>query len=193
MKGIVSCLADNPSGDGVLAAGTFTRQIGLYAAHGSGDMIATFSVEGTEAERVIGGKGITQVVWSGCGRYLYVVERKSDGVFVYDIRVAGRLVGWLEGRTAVTNQRLKVDVVPGGEHGMEELWAGGTDGMVRVWTDPAGAVGGKKPAWERKVHDGMFWSCSGGMRLTLTRPGFECDCPPYGERGCNLLRPEAVP
>ncbi|KAL1960417.1 hypothetical protein VTO42DRAFT_7716 [Malbranchea cinnamomea] len=153
MKGIVSTMADNPAGDGILAAGTFTRHVGLYAAHGSGDTIATFSVAGTEADRHIGGTGITQVLWSPCGRYLFVVERKSDGILLYDIRVTGQLVGWLEGRKAMTNQRMNVDVFSGRNGGPIELWAGGTDGIVRVWTNPSESVSEKKPVWEKHIHD----------------------------------------
>jgi len=154
VKGIISAMGISPSGDGILAAGTFTRQIGLYGSNGSGDSIATFGVAGTEADRHIGGKGITQVLWSSCGRYLYVVERKSDGILVYDIRVTGRLVNWLEGRKARTNQRLKTDIVGGSGDGPPEIWAGGTDGVVRVWTDPSEGNGGKLPTWELKIHNG---------------------------------------
>ncbi|EDN08455.1 conserved hypothetical protein [Histoplasma mississippiense (nom. inval.)] len=158
MKGIVSTMSISPSGDGVLAAGTFTRYIGLYASNGSGDTIATFSVEGTVADSRIGGKGITQVLWSPCGRYLFVIERKSSGILVYDIRVTGQLVGWLEGRGGMTNQRLKADIVPGDERNATEVWAGGTDG---------------RPQWEKRVHDdpvtsavfhpmgGVLATCSG--------------------------------
>ena len=111
MKGIVSALAMNPAQDGILAAGTFTRNIALYAARGSGELIGTFSIAKTEAESHIGGTGITQLLWSPCGRYLYVVERKSRGMLVYDIRVTGQLLGWLEGREAMSNQRMKTDVI----------------------------------------------------------------------------------
>ncbi|KAK2731421.1 hypothetical protein FQN55_004700 [Onygenales sp. PD_40] len=153
MKGIVSTMAISPAGDGILAAGTFTRHIGLYGSNGSGDTIATFSIEGTGADPHIGGQGITQVLWSSCGRYLFVLERKSKGILVYDIRVTGQLVGWLEGREGMTNQRLKADYVAGNERNSAEIWAGGTDGIVKVWTNPTGVAGdGKQPSWERKVH-----------------------------------------
>ncbi|KAL2222268.1 WD40-repeat-containing domain protein [Thermoascus aurantiacus ATCC 26904] len=153
MKGIVSAMAINPSGDGVLAAGTFTRCIALYGSNGSGELIGTFTVAKTEADRHIGGKGVTQLLWSPCGRYLYIVERKSHGVLIYDIRVTGQLLGWLQGRKAFTNQRLKVDVIPIGEDNSHEIWAGGTDGVVRVWKNPVYSVGAKDPDWEWKVHD----------------------------------------
>ncbi|PGH03495.1 hypothetical protein GX51_04070 [Blastomyces parvus] len=174
MKGIVSTMAINPSGDGILAAGTFTRHIGLYASNGCGDTIATFSVEGTAADSRIGGKGITQVVWSPCGRYLFVIERKSSGILVYDIRVTGQLVGWLDGRGGMTNQRLKADIVPFGERNGTEIWAGGADGVLKMWSDPANVTEeGRQPEWEKKVHDdpvtsavfhpmgGVLATCSG--------------------------------
>lgn len=154
MKGIVSALALNPSGDGILAAGTFTRHIGLYSSNGSGELLGTFSVANTNANRDIGGRGITQLVWSPCGRYLYVVERKSDGVLVYDVRVTGQLLGHLRGRKAHTNQRMKIDVISSGSDGSHEIWAGGTDGFMRVWRSPEHCAGGKGPDWEFKIHDG---------------------------------------
>jgi hypothetical protein len=156
MKGIVSALAMNPTEDGILAAGTFTRNIALYGSRGSGELIGTFSIAKSEADRHIGGKGITQLLWSPCGRYLYVAERKSQGMLVYDVRVTGQLLGWLQGRRAVSNQRLKADIIATGENGSHEIWAGGTDGITRVWKDPFATVGQKETDWEWKVHDGKF-------------------------------------
>ncbi|KAI9723956.1 MAG: hypothetical protein M1812_000674 [Candelaria pacifica] len=151
MKGIVSCL--NISRTGLLAAGTFTRNVGLYDSQGSGGCVAVFSVadSNNNEEGGIGGAGITQVLWSPCGTYLYVVERKSDGVLVYDIRVAGRRLGCLKGRKADTNQRLGVDVVDAGTG--DEIWAGGTDGVVRVWKHVAQTEGSQEAVREWKAHD----------------------------------------
>ncbi|KAJ5539593.1 hypothetical protein N7513_007925, partial [Penicillium frequentans] len=153
MKGIVSALAVSPTGDGILAAGTFTRQVGLYNSNGSGELLGTFSIAKTEANRVIGGKGITQLVWSPCGRYLYIAERKSDGVLVYDVRVTGQMLGYLRGRKAMTNQRMSIDVIAAGVDGAHEVWAGGMDGFMRGWKNPIYAAGGQDPEWEMKVHD----------------------------------------
>jgi WD40 repeat protein len=154
MKGIVSALAMNPGGDGILAAGTFTRNIALYGSRGSGDLIGTFSIAKSEADRYIGGTGITQLLWSPCGRYLYVVERKCQGMLVYDIRVTGQLLGWLQGREAVSNQRMKADIIAVGESESHEIWAGGTDGLMRIWKNPFETVGAQEPELEFKVHDG---------------------------------------
>lgn len=153
MKGIVSAMAINPAGDGILAAGTFTRQIGLYGSNGSGEMLGTFSIAKTEADRDIGGRGVTQFLWSPCGRYLYIAERKSDGVLVYDIRVTGQLLGWLRGRKALTNQRMKVDLTSSTEDDSHEIWAGGADGFMRVWRNPMYSTGPQDPSWEWQVHD----------------------------------------
>lgn len=154
MKGIISAMSLQPNGDGILAAGTFTRNVGLYGANGAGELLGTFNVAKTEAARHIGGRGVTQLLWSPCGRYLYIAERKSDGALVYDIRVTGQLLGWLQGRKASTNQRMRIDMVPSGDGDSHEIWAGGTDGVMRVWRDPAYTVGAKDPDWEWKVHDG---------------------------------------
>ncbi|KAA8650953.1 uncharacterized protein ATNIH1004_003644 [Aspergillus tanneri] len=147
-------MAVSPDGDGVLAAGTFSRHVGLYDSNGTGQSLGTFSIARTEADRYIGGRGVTQLVWSPCGRYLYIAERKSDGVLIYDIRVTGQLLGWLEGRNAITNQRMKIDIVPTRQGESHEIWAGGTDGYMRLWRDPVSSAGPRKPAWEWKVHDG---------------------------------------
>ncbi|EFQ96967.1 WD repeat-containing protein 79 [Nannizzia gypsea CBS 118893] len=155
MKGIISAMSIDAGGSRILAAGTFTRQVGLYGDNGAGDTIATFSIADTVADKVIGGNGVTQVLWSPCGRYLYVLERKSDGALVYDIRVTGRLVGWLKGRGAATNQRLDAGLIRINES--SELWAGGIDGVVRMWKHPCHAgLAGLRPTWEEKLHHGKF-------------------------------------
>ncbi|KAL4803874.1 WD40-repeat-containing domain protein [Aspergillus unguis] len=153
MKGIVSALALSPTDDGILAAGTFSRNVGLYDSNGSGQSLGTFNVARTEADRHIGGSGITQLIWSPCGRYLYITERKSDGILIYDIRVTGQLLGWLQGRTARTNQRMKIDLVSTGEDGTHEIWAGGADGTMRLWQNPTEKVGAQEPTWQWKIGD----------------------------------------
>lgn len=159
MRGIVSALSVQQSGageeGGILAAGTWTRWVGLYDTAGMGGMVATWSIaEAADLHAKIGGTGVTQNLWSSCGRYLYVVERKSRGVLVFDVRVTGQLVTWLEGREADTNQRLGVDIFE--SEGGVEIWAGGTDGVVKVWEGVGQTEGGMERSWEWKAHDGTF-------------------------------------
>ncbi|KAH8809051.1 hypothetical protein F5884DRAFT_822159 [Xylogone sp. PMI_703] len=150
IRGIVSALSMQPdtlgNGDSILAAGTWTRCIGLYDAGGLGGTVSTFSIaDAADNIAGIGGSGITQIVWSPCGRYLIVVERKSMGALCYDVRVTGKLLSWIEERNADTNQRLGLDVFEG-PHGME-VWAGGTDGRVNIWYDLLQTEGAITPSW----------------------------------------------
>lgn len=152
MRGIVSALSVQGA-EGMLAAGTWTRWVGLYDMEGVGGTVATWSIaEAADRHAAIGGTGVTQTLWSACGRYLYVVERKSNGVLVYDVRVTGKLVAWLEGRHAYTNQRLGVDMYEG--KGGTEIWAGGTDGTVRVWEGVGKSEGALERTWEWNAHAG---------------------------------------
>lgn len=151
IKGIVSALG--MSADGVLAAGTFTRSVGLYDDHGNGGTVAVFPLQSNSdrksGEEGVGqGTGITQLLWSECSRYLCVVERGSDGIGVWDIRGAGRRLAWLKGRNARTPQRLGAEVVG------HEVWAGGTDGCVRVWEGLGTGEGIVDPIWQFRAHDG---------------------------------------
>jgi WD40 repeat protein len=156
VKGLVSAL--NINNEGMLAFGTYNRHVGLYSNEGRGESVAVFTVA-HDKDRLaakeldeVAGYGVTQVAWSPCSRYLYVAERKSDVVQIYDIRVSGRLLGWLRGRNAQTHQRLGVQVVPC-EDG-HEVWAGGVDGVARVWRNPHESAGAGEPSFEWKAHDG---------------------------------------
>lgn len=180
MKGIVSALAIEPgtssSHGGLLAAGTFTRQVALYDSMGRGETVGVFWVKGNEADKHIRGGGVTQLLWSLCGRYLYVAERKSKGVMLYDIRNTGHILSWLVGRKAMTNQRLNLDLrsVPtdpstaifppvtastSSEAGLHEMLAGGTDGCVRIWQNPHFSQGPVHPT-------GVAWTAHSGTSTT---------------------------
>lgn len=185
MRGTVSALAVQPGDDpasgggggggygtGLVAAGTWTRRVGLYDLFRAGACVATWSVAdaaagdggegmnpGAAAQggggrgRGVGGGGILQAVWSPCGRYLVLNERKSSGLLVYDVRVTGRLLGWLAGRDADTQQRLSCDMYPGAEGaGGFEVWAGSKAGTVKVWEGVGNAEGYVEPSWDWEAH-----------------------------------------
>ncbi|KAI1383424.1 uncharacterized protein F4822DRAFT_77409 [Hypoxylon trugodes] len=155
MRGDVSALSAQPpdaSYASLLAAGTWTCWVGLYdfAQAGSSCAVATWSVARAagEEEAAIGGDGVMQTIWSPCGRYLLVGERKSRGVLVYDVRVTGKLLGWLAGREARGNQRIGCDVFPSSDdEGGFEVWSGTTDGVVKVWEGVGSREGTHNSAW----------------------------------------------
>ncbi|KAI4214900.1 MAG: hypothetical protein LQ351_002613 [Letrouitia transgressa] len=166
-RGIVSAMGI--SGDGLLAVGTFGRWVGLYDGNGEGGPVAAFPVASTTdvycsaaaggnasgfvnpryedgaAEK--GGTGVTQVLWSGDGTYLVVAERMSDGCSVWDLRYSGKRLAWLAGRKAMTSQRLSVDIWG------NEVWAGGTDGMVRCWNRLGEREGRVESDWGFRAHE----------------------------------------
>lgn len=171
MRGTVAALAAQPvaaaaegwwDAAGLVAAGTWTRSLGLYdLMRAGGECVATWSVAGAAREGGIGGKGVVQVVWSPCGRYLVVNERGATGLLVYDVRGMRRLLACLEGRNGTTNQRLSCDVYRGTEGtGGFEVWAGAKDGGVVVWEGVGNQEGGVAPSWDWKAHDAAVGSAA---------------------------------
>lgn len=158
MSGIISAMAIEPS-SAILAAGTLSRQVCLIGSNGQGERLGVFSVYGNKADSDIGGRGVTQLSWSPCGNYLYISERRSDGIMVYDIRSTGQLLSWATGRKADTNQRLGFDLFNSADGAGCELWAGGTDGKVRVWTNLHTQAGSQASARELDIHQGKHFSC----------------------------------
>ncbi|KAI9888981.1 MAG: hypothetical protein M1814_006098 [Vezdaea aestivalis] len=137
----------------LVAAGTLTRQIGLYdfkAESLRANTAFALPKAGSEVGGVkVAGRGVSSLAWAGDGdRYLVVAERESDTLFLYDVRVSGKLLNVVTGRRAMGNQRLTVEVRGG------RVWAGGRDGMVRVWEKPweKGEIeGGISTDWTFKV------------------------------------------
>lgn len=189
MRGTVAALGIQP-GEGVaglIAAGTWTRWVGLYDLLRAGECVATWGVkgaaagdggEGMDGGQGVGGAGILQTVWSPCGRYLVVNERKASGLLVYDVRVTGRVLGWLAGREGDTHQRLSCDVYPGADGvGGFEVWSGTTEGTVKVWEGVGNQKGYAEKSWDWKGHEAAVGSaamhscgsvvatCSGAWKL----------------------------
>ncbi|KAI4660403.1 uncharacterized protein J4E78_005106 [Alternaria triticimaculans] len=152
-KGQISALSLSPpshtSHDGILAAGSRTRYIGIYDPVG-GTEVTHFSLPGTingikfrnENLQSVMGDGVTSLKWSPCGKYLYVAERSSDVLLIYDVRNFSLTLGYCAGRQALTRQKLGFDVWNAGQSPYDvegishEVWAGGMDGKMRVWRDP---------------------------------------------------------
>ncbi|KAF1828639.1 hypothetical protein BDW02DRAFT_574706 [Decorospora gaudefroyi] len=152
-KGWVSALSLSPPSstahDGLLAVGTWSRYVGIYDP-ASGRDVTQFALPGTVNGRTfrnrnfkdILGNGVSSLKWSPCGKYLYIAERNSDVLLLYDVRKFSLGLAHCVGRNALTNQKLGFDVCNTGDSPYDieglshEVWAGGTDGCIRVWRDP---------------------------------------------------------
>lgn len=182
MKGNVSALAISPpdaNGASVVAAGTWTRWMGLYDLHRSDGAVANWKISDSDlpgSADMYGGQGIIQVIWSPCGRYLVINERRSNGLLVYDIRGSGKLLSVLTGRKAHSQQKLNCDVFQGntsGDGGFE-VWAGSQDGSITFWDQVGLTAAETQPSWNFHPHDSpvsatilhssgsVFATCSGG-------------------------------
>jgi hypothetical protein len=213
-KGWISALTLSPpttfAGGGMVAAGARTRHVGIYDAT-SGAEITTFSLPGTvDGKKLVNanmqhiiGDGVSSLKYSPCGKYLYVAERQSDVLLIYDVRNFSLSLGYCAGRAALTKQKLGFDVWNAGaspydiEGTSHEIWAGGTDGVVRVWRDPyvkEGAVepdefvqigSGDAPVVGTMVHP------SGGLAVAacgVVGVGDERDTKGMGRGGANMPR-----
>ena len=170
MRGIVSALGGQPmnreTGASLVAAGTWTRWVGLYDFAQAGNCVATWSITAAVEETGngketggIGGDGITKTIWSPCGRYLIICERKSRGALIYDVRVTGKLLGYLTGRNALGNQRISCDVFPGvDENAGFEVWSGTSSGDVKVWEGVGNTEGPYAPTWAWDAHQSTVGS-----------------------------------
>jgi hypothetical protein len=161
-KGYISALSLSPpsptSHSGLLAAGAWSRHIGIYDPVGGGE-VTHFALPGTlhgkkhQSDALAGvmGDGVSYLKWSPCGRYLYVAERNADVLLIYDVRNFALCLAYCAGRKAQTKQKLGFDVWNAGpspydiEGISHEVWAGGMDGMVRVWRDPYRLEGAVMP------------------------------------------------
>ncbi|KAH9819500.1 WD40-repeat-containing domain protein [Melampsora americana] len=121
-KGIISTLAADPTHTGLLAAGSFSGQIGIYdtlASELSPQMIF-HSAEHT---------GITQVKFHLLNeRVLFTASRRSNSIECWDLRYAAACFHTFH-RPGHTNQRLSFDI----DYSGFNLATGAQDGKIRVY------------------------------------------------------------
>ncbi|RMZ68895.1 WD repeat-containing [Pyrenophora seminiperda CCB06] len=220
-KGHISALSLSPptisSTDGLIAAGSWTRYVGIYDSV-SGAEVTHFPLPGTNSPSLssekmphnetlshIMGSGVSSLKWSPCGRYLYVAERSSDALLIYDVRNFSYSLAHCTGRKAVTTQKLGFDIWNAGqspydiEGASHEVWAGGTDGRIRVWRDPYVKEGAVEPDEVIQIHEeegeipvvGTLVHASGSLAVAargIIEVGDEIKT--QGERKGSALRPE---
>ncbi|KAH7650723.1 Guanine nucleotide-binding protein [Dioscorea alata] len=118
-SGIVSSIAVSPSHSGMLALGSYNQSTALYAED---NMELLYVLHGQSG-------GITQVLFSKDGNYLYTGGRKDSYILCWDVRNTVDIVYKLYRSTENTNQRVSFDIEPCGRH----LGAGGEDGLVHIY------------------------------------------------------------
>ena len=170
VRGIISALAMNA--EGVLAAGTFSGRIALLDPYNSSTVVATLPLPADA------GNGVTSLHFHpepSRSNYLLAASRLSNAMHVFDVRQSTAPLAVLVGREAVTQQRLGVDVTENGE-----VWAGGADGVVRVWEGMGMKQGELETRCTWKGHDDTV----GGLGLHPGGAGVVASCAgsrQYGE------------
>ncbi|KAM3311117.1 hypothetical protein ACQJBY_031661 [Aegilops geniculata] len=116
--GIVSSISFSPQ-NGMLAVGSYSQTTAVYA---EGNMEPLYVLHGQLG-------GVTQVLFSKDGNYLYTGGRKDPYILCWDIRNTVDIVYKLYRSCDTTNQRVQFDIEPCGKH----LATGGQDGMVHIY------------------------------------------------------------
>lgn len=213
MKGTVSALGVSPpdvNGHPLVAAGTWTRWMGLYDLHRSDGAVANWRISESDlpgSPDSYAGQGVVQVLWSPCGRYLIINERHADGLLVYDIRGSGRLLSVLAGRKNLSQQRLNCDVFPSSQYGNGgfEVWAGSQDGSVIVWDQVGLTAAEMQPSWSWNPHNSpvcasilhksgsVVATCSGGWEHSDVNDEYDAvDAYAAQGRSCKILEESSL-
>ncbi|CAO3670891.1 unnamed protein product [Umbelopsis ramanniana] len=146
-KGIISSLAFSPDYSGLLAAGTYNRNIGLYDA-ANGQLCSVFG--GLDG-------GVTQVKFSPSGTYLFSANRQDNKITCWDIRNTGDALCHYT-RPGYTNQRISFDIDSTGQ----VLASGDSDGNIRLFDISVMKDGGDviEPTKLVRGHDDLVSSVS---------------------------------
>lgn len=116
--GIISSISFSPH-NGMLAVGSYSQTTAVYA---ESNMEPLYVLHGQLG-------GVTQVLFSKDGNYLYTGGRKDPYILCWDIRNTVDIVYKLYRSSDTTNQRIHFDIEPCGRH----LATGGQDGMVHIY------------------------------------------------------------
>ena len=174
LRGIISAMAMNA--EGVLAVGTFAGDVAFLDPTSPSPLIAALP-RPKDAER-----GITSLHFHPSpfhSNYLLAAARMSTTMHLFDIRNPALPLSILSGRRAMTQQRLDVDVTENGE-----AWAGGNDGVVKIWEGLGMREGELQPTWEWKAHEDVV----GGMGVYPGGAGVVATC--SGSRGDEVFSPK---
>ncbi|KAG7240080.1 hypothetical protein INR49_027934 [Caranx melampygus] len=149
-SGIISCFGFSPC-QSVYACGSYSRCAGLYSCQ-DGTLLALLPT------RHHG--GLTHLLFSPDGNYLYTGGRKDPEILCWDLRDPGKVVFSLK-RNVATNQRIYFDLDVSGRY----LLSGDTEGVVSVWDTHTAPPDGDEEHLQPHLRFQAHWDCTNGISI----------------------------
>ncbi|KAM4537292.1 telomerase Cajal body protein 1 [Odontesthes bonariensis] len=149
-SGIISCFAFSPC-QSVYACGSYSRCAGLYSCQ-DGSLLALLPT------RHHG--GLTHLLFSPDGNYLYTGGRKDSEILCWDLREPGKVVFSLK-RNVATNQRIYFDLDQSGRY----LLSGDTEGVVTVWDAQTAPPDCDEELLQPQLKFKAHWDCTNGVSI----------------------------
>ncbi|XP_034713149.1 telomerase Cajal body protein 1 isoform X2 [Etheostoma cragini] len=149
-SGIISCFGFSPC-QSVYACGSYSRCAGLYSSQ-DGTLLALLPT------RHHG--GLTHLLFSPDGNYLYTGGRKDPEILCWDLREPGKVVFSLK-RNVTTNQRIYFDLDLSGRY----LLSGNTEGVVSVWDTLTAPPDGNEDLLQPQLRFQAHWDCTNGVSI----------------------------
>ncbi|XP_055358376.1 telomerase Cajal body protein 1 [Betta splendens] len=149
-SGIISCFGFSPC-QSVYACGSYSRCAGLYSCQ-DGTLLALLPT------RHHG--GLTHLLFSPDGNYLYTGGRKDAEILCWDLREPGKVVFSLK-RNVATNQRIYFDLDLSGKY----LLSGNTEGVVSVWDIQTVPPDSDEELLQPLLSFQAHWDCTNGISI----------------------------
>uniref|UniRef100_A0A1A8R2N7 Telomerase Cajal body protein 1 n=1 Tax=Nothobranchius rachovii TaxID=451742 RepID=A0A1A8R2N7_9TELE len=149
-SGIISCFSFSPCLS-VYACGSYSRCAGIYSCQ-DGTLLALLPTHHHG--------GLTHLLFSPDGNYLYTGGRKDPEILCWDLREPGKVVFSLK-RNVATNQRIYFDLDRSGRY----LLSGDTEGVVSVWDSRTAPPDGNEELLQPELRFQAHWDCTNGVSV----------------------------